>query len=163
VAAALGAPVPEQPELVRYLSDRRVLVVLDNCEHLLGEAAALVDALLETGPDVHMLATSREPLGVEGEHVRLVPSLAVPPPGSNAGHASEAAAVQLFVERAFAARYGFALDTANVGPVVEICRHLDGLPLAIELAARVRAMPPAEIALRLGERFRLRRWPPAGP
>src|SRR5579862_3133638 len=156
VAVALGAPVPEQSALVRYLSDRRLLLVLDNCEHLLGDVADLVDAVLEAGPDVHVLATSREPLGVEGEHIRLVPSLGVPPTDSDVDRAAEAAAVRLFVERGAAARDGFTLDAANVGAVVEICRHLDGLPLAIELAAaRVRAMPPAEIARRLGERFRL--------
>jgi predicted ATPase len=95
-------------------------------------------------------------LGVEGEHIRLVPALGVPPTDSDMDRASEAAAVRLFVERGAAARDGFTLDAGNVGPVVEICRHLDGLPLAIELAAaRVRAMPPAEIARRLGDRFRI--------
>jgi predicted ATPase len=156
VASAVRAPVTELDALVRYLSDRRALIVLDNCEHVLDAASELADALFASGLDVHVLATSREPLGVDGEIVRRVQSLAVPPSGASVAEAGAAPAVRLFVERAAAARQGFALDATNVGPVGKICRHLDGIPLAIELAAaRVGALGPAEIARRLGERFRL--------
>jgi predicted ATPase/class 3 adenylate cyclase len=156
VASAIRAPVTGLDALVRYLSDRRALIVLDNCEHVLDAASELGDALLAAGPDVHVLATSREPLGVDGEIVRRVQSLGLPPSGASVVEAGASAAVRLFVERAAAARQGFALHASNVGPIVDICRHLDGIPLAIELAAaRVGALPPAEIARRLDERFRL--------
>jgi predicted ATPase len=156
VASAVRAPVNELDALVRYLSDRRALIVLDNCEHVLDAASELADALLVSGADVHVLATSREALGVEGEIVRRVQSLGLPSSGAGVAEVGVAAAVHLFVERAAAVREGFALDATNVAPIAEICRHLDGIPLAIELAAaRVGALLPAEIARRLGERFRL--------
>jgi predicted ATPase len=156
VASAVRAPVTELDALVRYLSDRRAMIVLDNCEHVLDAACELTDALLASGPDVHVLATSREALGVDGEIVRRVQSLGLPSSGASAAEAGASAAVHLFVERASAVREGFALDATTVAPIAEICRHLDGIPLAIELAAaRVGALSPAEIARRLGERFRL--------
>jgi predicted ATPase len=146
----------EPNALVRYLSDRTVLIVLDNCEHVVAGAAALADSLLASAPEVHLVATSREPLGVDGEVVRRVQSLEVPPAGSSVAEASGTGGVRLFVDRGAAARQGFVLDAENVGPIVEICRHLDGIPLALELAgARVGALSPAEISRRLGERFRL--------
>ncbi|HVM65987.1 MAG TPA: adenylate/guanylate cyclase domain-containing protein, partial [Acidimicrobiales bacterium] len=155
-AAMIAAPAMGTEALGRFLADRRLLVVLDNCEHVIGDAAELVDTLLGAAPDLHVLATSREPLGLDGEHVRRVQSLGLPAGEVALAEAAEAAAVRLFVDRAAAVGEGFALTEANRGAVVEICRHLDGIPLAIELAAaRVRAMPPAEIATRLGERFRL--------
>lgn len=155
-ATAVRAPVTEAAALVTYLADRRMLVVFDNCEHVIGDVADLVDAVLVADPDVHMLATSREPLGLDGEVVRRVASLGTAAPDASVEEASAAPAVRLFVERAAAVTDGFALDPATVGPVVEICRRLDGIPLAIELAAaRTGSMPAAEIARRLDERFRL--------
>jgi predicted ATPase/class 3 adenylate cyclase len=156
VAAAMRSQAVGEQALVSYLADRRSLLLLDNCEHELDDAAQLVDAVLTAAPDVHVLVTSREPLGIDGEQVRRVQSLAVPGEHVDVAGAGAAAAVRLFVERAAAASEGFTLDTDNVGSVVEICRHLDGIPLAIELAAaRVRGMSPAEIARRLDERFRI--------
>ena len=157
VAAAMGTPVNGQAALARYLSDRQVLLVLDNCEHVLPHAARLAQALLAAGPEVVIVATSREPLGVDGEVVRGVASLGTPDEDDvDISEALEASAVRLFVGRAMAATDQFALVQANVADVVAICRQLDGIPLAIELAAaRTRAMDPAEIARRLGQRFRL--------
>ena len=156
VATAIRAPATDVDALVAYLADRRMLVVLDNAEHVLGAVAELVDAVLGDVPDVHVVVTSREPLGLDGEQVRRVQSLGVPTAGSAPDEAAATAAVRLFVERAASVSDGFAVTAENVDAVAEICRHLDGIPLAIELAAaRVRAMPPAEIAGRLGERFRL--------
>jgi predicted ATPase/DNA-binding SARP family transcriptional activator len=180
VAAALGlgeeAGQPETPpeadRLAGFVADKRLLVVLDNCEHLVGACAGLVRRLLQAGPEVRVLATSREVLGVPGEAVWPVPPLAVPDaddelragsalavPGGD-GIAPEVLAgydaVRLFAERAAAADPSFVLDRDS-GPVVaELCRRLDGLPLAIELAAaRIRALPVAEVAGRLGDRFGL--------
>jgi len=142
--------------VVEYLRDRSVLVVLDNCEHLLTEAAWLASAFLQRCPNVTVLATSREGLGVPGEHLVAVPSLGVPTRSADTFSAVVSDAMQLFADRAEAVRPGFTLSSANVGPVAEICRRLDGMPLAIELAAaRVSAMTPTEIAARLDERFRL--------
>ena len=156
VAGAMRAPATDLDVLAAYLADRRVLLVLDNCEHVLDAAAELVDVVLTDGVDVHVLVTSREPLGLDGEQVRRVPSLSLPDSEATAERARSSAAVRLFSERAAAVADGFTIDADNVGAVVEICRHLDGIPLAIELAAaRVRAMPPGEIARRLDERFRL--------
>jgi predicted ATPase/class 3 adenylate cyclase len=156
VAGAMRAPMTALDTLADYLSDRRMVVVLDNCEHVLDAAAELVDEILAVAPDVHFLVTSREPLGLDGEQVRRVQSLALPDAHSHVDAAGATASVRLFAERAAAVSDGFAIDESNVDAVVEICRHLDGIPLAIELAAaRVRAMSPAEIASRLDERFRL--------
>ncbi len=155
-AAAVRAPVTDAGALVTYLSDRHMLVVFDNCEHVIGDVADLVDAVLVADPDIHMLATSREPLGLDGEVVRRVGSLGTAAPDASVEEALVAPAVRLFVERAVAVTDRFTLDPATVGPVVEICRRLDGIPLAIELAAaRTGSMPAAEIARRLDERFRL--------
>jgi predicted ATPase/class 3 adenylate cyclase len=156
VAGAMRAPATDLDALAAYLADRRVLFVLDNCEHVLDAAAELVDVILTGGVDVHVVVTSREPLGLDGEQVRRVRSLSLPDSEATAERARSSAAVRLFSERAAAVSDGFTIDADNVGAVVEICRHLDGIPLAIELAAaRVRAMPPTEIARRLDERFRL--------
>jgi predicted ATPase/DNA-binding SARP family transcriptional activator len=134
--------------LAEFARDRRMLVVLDNCEHVVDAAAACVDAI--TGGDSMILATSREPLALSGE--RLVP---VPP-------LDDDAAVALFADRAAAVEPSFELDDDNRATVAEICRRVDGLPLAIELAAaRVRSMTLAEIAHHLGTRFRLLRGGPA--
>jgi len=156
VAAAMGTAATEVSGLARFLSDRRVLIVLDNCEHVLSDATRLAEAVLGSGPDVVIVATSREPLGVNGEVVRGVRSLTVPDPEVSSAEALVASAVSLFVARATSASERFTLDDSNVDAVVEICAQLDGIPLAIELAAaRVRGMAPAEIARRLNERFRL--------
>ncbi len=158
VAASLRAPslVTTGDALVGYLAQRRLVVVLDNCEHLLDSAAGFAEVVLARAPEVHLIATSREPLGVDGEVVRRVRSLDVPTPGANAAAARHCAAVQLFVDRAAAGSDGFALSDTNVDAVVDICRRLDGIPLAIELAAaRVGGMSPADIARRLNDRFRL--------
>jgi predicted ATPase/class 3 adenylate cyclase len=156
VASALRSPTIGTDALADYLAERHVFVVLDNCEHVLDAAADLVDLVLASAADVHVLVTSREPLGLDGEQVRRVQSLQVPEAETPPGEVRAAAAVRLFAERAAAVAGGFIIDDGNVAAVVEICRHLDGIPLAIELAAaRVRSMPPAEIARRLDERFRL--------
>ena len=156
VAGAMRSPATDIDSLTAYLSERRVLIVLDNCEHVLDAAAELVDTLLTSAPDVHVVVTSREPLGLDGEQVRRVQSLDVPAADAPLDGARSASAVRLFAARAAAVADGFMIDEANVAAVIEICRHLDGIPLAIELAAaRVRAMPPPEIATRLDERFRL--------
>jgi len=144
--------------LIEALERQRTLLVLDNCEHLVAPVAALAERLLAACPAVRVLATSREPLRVPGEIRWPVPALAVPPPGLAAPRDLERfAATRLFLERAAAAVGGFAVrDQAAAGAVTEVCRRLDGLPLAIELAAaRVGALPPPELAKRLDDRFRL--------
>ncbi len=142
--------------LVEYLRARRALLVLDNCEHLRGTVASLAQRLLSWCPDVTILATSREVLGLPGEQVWRVEPLGLPAVGASAPAASESPAVRLFAARAIAARPGFAIEPGNVTAVVEVVRHLDGLPLALELAAaRMRAMSPAALAARLDQGFDL--------
>ncbi len=143
--------------LLSRLRERQMLVVLDNCEHLLGACAELVDALLAGCPDLRIMATSREPLGLAAERVWPVAPLPVPEPAQSSPEAMAGyAAVGLFVERAAAVQPGFAIN-AYVAPAVgEICRRLDGIPLAIELAAaRAESLTPQEIARRLEDRFGL--------
>jgi predicted ATPase/class 3 adenylate cyclase len=141
--------------IVEALRARRLLVLLDNCEHLIGEVAELARAVLGECPTVWMLATSREALGVLGEQMWPLASLDIPKRG-DLDAASSNESVRLFVERAGAARPGFALGPSNVEAITEICRRLDGIPLAIELAAaRVTALSPADIRDLLDERFRL--------
>ena len=142
--------------LVATLSAGPYLLVVDNCEHLLDAAARLVEELLASCPALRVLATSREPLGVDGESLCVLPPLGLPPWDVGLDEAMSYASVQLFVDRASAVRAGLALDEATLGPVVEIVRRLDGLPLAIELAAaRTRVLPVSEVAKRLSDRFRL--------
>jgi predicted ATPase/transcriptional regulator with XRE-family HTH domain len=162
VAAAVGVePDPDGPPvdaLADALRDRRLLLVLDNCEHLVDACAALAEALLGACPHLRLLATSREPLGCDGEAVVRVPSLALPPAGGAASFAEigGAAAVRLFVDRAAEVAPAFALTARNALAVAEVCRRLDGIPLALEFAARlVRALPVEEVAARLDDRFRL--------
>jgi len=157
VATALGVVQREQMTLaesiVDFLRTRQTLVMLDNCEHLLDVAAGLAEMILVGAPGVRILATSREGLGISGEHVRPLRSLGLP---VDVREALSSDAVALFVERAREVEPGFALDDATVSSVTEICGRLDGIPLAIELAAaRVAGMGPAEIAGHLDERFRL--------
>jgi predicted ATPase/class 3 adenylate cyclase/DNA-binding CsgD family transcriptional regulator len=149
VARALG--LPDQPgrstmdTLTRFVADRHMLIVLDNCEHLLDASAALVNALLATTAGLTFLTTSREPIGVAGEVSWRVPSLSL-----------RDEAIELFTDRARHARPGFAVTDDNAATVGDICARLDGLPLAIELAAaRVRALSLAEILESLHDRFRL--------
>jgi non-specific serine/threonine protein kinase len=158
VASVFGVrDEPGQPlldTLVVALGSRRLLLVLDNCEHLVGACVELVDRLVQDCSKLRILATSRQPLGVPGETVWRVPSLPVPAPEETVP-IERYAAVQLFVERALAARPGFGLSRHNAPAVAEICRRVDGIPLAIELAAaRVRVLSVEQIAQRLDDRFR---------
>jgi predicted ATPase/class 3 adenylate cyclase len=143
--------------LAQYLKSRRLLLILDNCEHLIAEVARVADAILRAAPQVRILATSREPLRIAGERVYRVPSLAVPSGASlTAEHAFQYGAIAFFVERARASDAKFTLNAENAPIVAEICRRLDGIALAIELAAaRVNAMAPRQLAQRLDERFRV--------
>ncbi|MEU4518681.1 BTAD domain-containing putative transcriptional regulator [Amycolatopsis sp. NPDC024027] len=151
-----GGPQDPVERLVPALRDRPVLLVLDNCEHVVEVAARLAARLLAACPGLRVLATSREPLGITGEQLAPVPRLAVPPPGTAAAQAAEFAAVRLFAERAAASDPAFALDESTIGDVQHVCAALDGLPLALELAAaRVRTRSLGEIAARLDDRFRL--------
>jgi predicted ATPase/DNA-binding SARP family transcriptional activator len=160
VASVLGARTdagvtPEQA-ITGLLQEREILLVLDNCEHVVDICAHLVERLLRACSRLRVLATSREPLGVTGERSWLVPTLALPERGAplSAAAAGESGAVRLFVERARDAAPGFALTEANVEAVVQICRRLDGLPLALELAAaRIAVLTPAQLAARLDDRF----------
>ncbi|MFN8496646.1 MAG: adenylate/guanylate cyclase domain-containing protein [Anaerolineae bacterium] len=143
--------------LLGYLRRKRLLLVLDNCEHLVEECARLTDTLLRACPQIKIVASSREALGIAGETIYRVPALSLPAADGvtpEALRSSEAA--QLFVERARAAQPRFALTTRNAPAVAQICRRLDGIPLALELAAaRVRVLTPEQIATRLDDRFRL--------
>ena len=143
--------------VVEFLRTRTaLLLVLDNCEHLASVAAALAADILRGCPGVRVLATSQQPLGVGGEQVFGLRPLSLPPAAAGMAAAGASDAVSLFAQRATAARGDFSLTPANVAAVGEICRRLDGIPLAIELAAaRVAALRPAEIAALLDERFRL--------
>ncbi len=159
VAAAMGATgaASSADALLGHLAERRTLLVLDNCEHVIDAVAQLAEAMLARAPEVRMLATSREPLDVAGESVKHLRPLALPDATEQGpSDAAHFAAVRLFEERARSGRSDFVVDEDNVEDVVEICRRLDGVPLAIELAAaRVGAMSTGDIRSRLGERFRL--------
>jgi predicted ATPase len=135
-----------------------LVLVLDNCEHVLAGAAALVARLLGACPGLRVLATSREVLRLSGEHVLAVPPLALPAPEGpeTPERLAAVAAVRLFADRAAAADAAFALTAENAPAVAEVCRRLDGLPLAIELAAaRVKLLPPDELLARLERRLPL--------
>ncbi len=151
VAVARSLGLPDQPgsstveTLVRFVGDRQMLMVLDNCEHLLDTVASLAAELLAACPGLRLLATSREPASVPGEVTFLVPSLSL-----------DGEAIELFADRARRVRPDFSVTEENAATVTEICRRLDGMPLAIELAAaRVRALSPDEIVGSLHDRFRL--------
>lgn len=144
--------------LLEILKGRSQLLVMDNCEHLLEEAAATVSAILRHCPGVKILTTSREPLAIDGESV--IPILPLDVPGvessNTLGKVSKTDSVRLFVDRATAVQSEFAITDSNFGAIAEICRRLDGVPLAIELAAaRVRSLTLPDILNRLNERFRL--------
>lgn len=162
VATALGVrEVPNQPvarTLSLWLEPRTILLVLDNCEHLIGACARLAQELLSQCLNLKILATSREPLGLTAEYVWQVPTLSLPDahqlplPELMARYEG----IQLFVERAVAVKSDFQLTAQNAFEVAQVCRRLDGIPLAIELAAaRVKVLSPQEIAVRLNDRFDL--------
>jgi non-specific serine/threonine protein kinase len=162
VASAVG--VREEGErpiletLAARLGHRRALLVLDNCEHLVEACAHLADTLLRRSPDLGLLATSREALGIPGEAVWSVPSLSLPEAGASPrfDDLARCEAVRLFVERAALSRPDFALTQRGAATVAELCRRLEGIPLAIELAAaRVKVLSVEQILARLDDRFRL--------
>jgi predicted ATPase len=152
VASALGLTIQAddlQPALMEGLKSLRLLLTLDNCEHVIDAASTLAELVFREAPDVHILATSREALRAEGEHAYWLPPLDSPPPGSSmkAADVRKFPAVQLFIERAAAAGGRFDLTDANAPAIVEICSRLDGLALAIELvASRVGTHGVAETA-----------------
>ncbi|MFI6207658.1 AfsR/SARP family transcriptional regulator [Streptomyces sp. NPDC051041] len=151
-----GRPHPLPDRLTDALGGRRLLLVLDNCEHVIEAVAGLARALLRHAPGVRILATSQEPLDVAGEHVWPVPPLDLPDPAASAADLARSSAVRLFLARARATLPGFELTDDNAVAVAAICRRLDGIPLALELAsARVRALGVHELAERLDDRFRL--------
>jgi predicted ATPase/DNA-binding SARP family transcriptional activator len=158
VAATLGigdesGRAPLQT-IVDVLQHRELFLVLDNCEHVLGACAELAETILRACPGVRILATSREALGIEGERVIPVTGLVVGERGGDLSRVADTEAVRLFVDRAQATLPSFRLTSANAAAVAEICRRLDGLPLAIELAAaRVRVLTPEQIASRLTDSF----------
>ncbi|WP_067489097.1 BTAD domain-containing putative transcriptional regulator [Actinomadura hibisca] len=154
-AAEPGAPLER---LAAALAGRGVLLLLDNCEHVVDAVAEITDRLLAAAPDLRVLATSREPLGLPGEVVWSVPPLTVPERDAapDPGELARSSAVRLFTARASAAARGFRLDEANAADVAVLCRRLDGIPLALELAAtRVRALGVPGLVSRLDDRFRL--------
>ena len=162
VASAMRLPDrrqgPAEEAIVAAARDARALIILDNCEHVIAAVASLVELITDSCQRIVVVSTSREPLGVEGERVLGVGPLGVPDTG-DAGTLEEilaSDAVRLFVERAGAAREGFELNDDNAGAVATLCRRLDGIPLALELAAaRVPSLSPQSILERLNERFRL--------
>ena len=160
VAAVMG--ISEEPgrplaeTLADVLRSRRLLLALDNCEHLTGACAQVSEQLLDSSPGLRLLVTSREPLRITGETIWQVPPLSVAPEGADQKDADRSEAVRLFADRAAASRAGFTVSPDNVAAIAFICRALDGLPLAIELAAaRVRVLSVEQIATRLSDRFAL--------
>ncbi|WP_182898027.1 LuxR C-terminal-related transcriptional regulator [Microbispora sp. H10830] len=143
--------------LVERLHGRQTLIVLDNCEHVLAECAMLVDTLVRALPELRVLATSRQALGIDGERIVELAPLSMPTPGGDSAvPLAESDAVRLFAERAASVVPGFEVTEENEEAVAEICRRLDGLPLAIEMAAvRLRALSVRQVLERLDDRFRL--------
>ncbi|WP_433124518.1 BTAD domain-containing putative transcriptional regulator [Micromonospora sp. CA-240977] len=157
-AAEAGTALAPIDRLARVLRDRRLLLVLDNCEHLVEPVAEVTAALLRAAPGVHVLATSREPLGLSGEVVWAVPPLPVPDPsgGTDLAALQRSGSVRLFVARATAADREFVLTAQNAAAVATVCRRLDGIPLALELAAtQVRGLGVPGLVAGLNDRFRL--------
>jgi hypothetical protein len=167
VASVLGvreeAGAPLAQTLAGVLHERSLLLIFDNCEHLLDAVAQFAYDILQRCPEVQVLATSREPLGITGEVVYRVPALSAPSLGlvgdrQDLKDLASYEAVRLFVERAAAARPGFQLTDHNASALAQICNRLDGIPLALELAAvRVKALSPEQISARLDDRFHLLR------
>jgi predicted ATPase len=142
--------------LTGWLRDKHALIVLDSCEHVIGAVAAIAEAILKAAPRVSVLATSREPLRAEGEWLHRLTSLELPPRSNNLTPIGvlQYSAVQLFNERGLAIAEGFALGDEDVAPVIESCHRLDGVPLALELAAaRVDIFGVKGLAARLDNRF----------
>ncbi|MEU3704476.1 BTAD domain-containing putative transcriptional regulator [Streptomyces anulatus] len=154
-----GGAAPSMPiRVAQALGERPALLVFDNCEHVVGPVAELTVQLLKAAPALRIMVTSRVPLGITGEHLQEVPPLRGPGPSAELDPESvrRYSAVELFVARATAAAPNFVLAASNVEAVVSICRRLDGIPLALEMAAtRVRALGVRELAARLDDRFRL--------
>jgi predicted ATPase/class 3 adenylate cyclase len=151
-------PRPLLESVLTHLKHQRILLILDNCEHVLDEVRRVAGAILRSCPDVHLLATGLESLNIAGERVLRLPSLTVP--ASDEAVTAESVvpygAIALFTDRARAADARFALSDENAPSVSEICRRLDGIPLALELAAaRIRVLSPRQLAARLDERFRV--------
>lgn len=160
VAATLGVLARPATTLTDSVIDalrmRELVLVLDNCEHLVAAVGHLAEGLLRDCPGVRILATSREALGIAGEQVWPLSALELPGRAADIGAVMASEAVQLFAERARAVQPGFVIDESNADAIAEICRRLDGIPLAVELAAaRVTIMTPADIASRLDQRFQL--------
>jgi len=167
VAATLGIreepEIPIQRTLARYVSKRKMLLLFDNCEHVLNSAATLAAELLRAGPALQILATSRHSLGISGERTWSVPPLTILNPARDlfqvpdiVATVSQYEAVRLFIDRAAAAKPGFEVTRQNAPSIAQICWRLDGIPLAIELAAaRAKVLSPEQIATRLDDRFRL--------
>ena len=163
VATCLGLPGQDTGSqadaIVEYLRGRQLLLILDSCEHLIGACAALAEPVLRYAAQVTILATSRQPMNVPGEHCCPVPPLPVPEPGSSlggAGWGGRGDAVELFAQRAAAASPGFAVTSANRRDVIQLCGRLDGIPLAIELAAvQLRTLTLQQLTSRLERRFSL--------
>jgi predicted ATPase len=158
VASVLGLPEQDARSaldaLLEYLRDRRLLLILDTCEHLLDACAALAQAVIRDAPGVTVLATSRQPLDMPGEHTFPIGPLPVPELDSAPLGADRGDAVELFALRAGTAAPGFSITAENAGDIVRVCRRLDGMPLAIELAAvQLRTLPLAELVGRLNHRF----------
>ncbi|MGO8955895.1 MAG: ATP-binding protein [Streptosporangiaceae bacterium] len=147
---------PASATLVDALRGRKLLLILDTCEHIVAAVADLVSELIAGCPMIRVVATSREPLRVRGETVWRVPPLTLPRGEAATAPGTEHEALRLFVDRAAAVRPGFSLTPDNWAPIVQLCQTLDGVPLAIELAAaRIRALSTEQIAARIGNRFRL--------
>ncbi|RFS87454.1 AfsR/SARP family transcriptional regulator [Actinomadura spongiicola] len=151
-----GPAAPANERLAEAVRDRRLLLVLDSCEHVIDAVADLVSVLLRRAPELRVLATSQESLGISGEAIYPVAPLDVPATASDPAAVERSSAARLFVARAAAASPGFRLDAGNAHDVAVICRRLDGIPLALELAAtRVRALGLPGLIARLDDRFRL--------
>jgi len=160
VASVLGVREtvgePLEASLAKHVADRQLLIILDNCEHLILACAQIAKLLLQSGAEVRMLATSREALRIPGETTLPMPTLSLPDETTRPADLPRFDAVRLFLDRAQAANPAFELDERNARSVAEICRNLDGIPLALELAAaRVRVLDVERIASRLDDRFRL--------
>ena len=160
VAQVLGVQekrgTPLTHTLCAYLKSRRLLLILDNCEHLLDACATVADTILRGAAEPTIIATSREPLHVAGEQTYPLPALSLPDPNANAEMVGRSDAVQLFVERVRKQQPGFELGGARASAIARVCIHLDGIPLALELAAaRVRSLTIEEINGRLSDRFKL--------
>ena len=170
VAAAIGVPEVGASEesataalnaVIDYLRPRKLLLILDTCEHLISDIAQLASQVLNGAPDVTVLATSRQPLDTPGEQTLAITPL--PVPDADAPSAGTGDAVELFAQRAAAVVYGFTLTPANLAEVIRLCRRLDGIPLAIELATRrLRALSLSQLADRVDDRFRLLGGGPRG-